>query len=124
MLGCGGGKRSGGGGGREKRSGEGAVPATVKTSLGVGGEEIGGERKAPSPAAGRRLLGGIEDLLLSSSLLVRWYSQSAFVGSIFWFSFMCLHGCASIPLFESLFWRMPVLCLWFNFLIFFLGSRL
>ena len=87
---------------KEKRSGEGRDR---------GREEKGRHR--------RRLFGGIEDLLLSSSLLVRRYSQSAFVGSIFWFSL-----CASIPLFENVFWRMPVLCLWFNFLIFFLGSRM
>ena len=50
--------------------------------------------------------------------------QFVFVGSVFWFTFMCLHGCASIPSFESLFWRMPVLCLLVQFFdFFFLGSR-
>ena len=87
--------------------------------LGCGGGKRSGGGGKEGTAAGSQLLGGIEDLLLSSSLMVRRYSQSAFVGSIFWFSFMCLHGCVSIPLFEYLFWRMPVLCLWFNFLIFF-----
>ena len=75
------------------------------------------------------------DVLLSSSLLVRRYNSfSIFVLEYIpvcfrWFSFMCLHGCASIPLFESLFWRMSVLCLlvqffdffsWFTVVIFFL----
>ena len=47
-----GGEEIQGGGEKRSGSGEGAVLATAKTSLGVGGEEIGGERKAPSPAAG------------------------------------------------------------------------
>ena len=33
-----------------------------------------------------------------------------------WFSFV-VHGCASILLFESLFWRMPFWFCWFSFLV-------
>ena len=91
----------------------------------MGGGGGGGGGREGRTVAGRRLLGEIEDRFQSSSIQLVFNLCFGIYSSFFcWFSFMCLHGCASIPCLNLCFGECRFSICWLNFLIFFLGSRL